>query len=107
MHGSAIGASASFVATTGEHMSTTDDLDWRAQAACVDVEPETFYLTEMQDDAARTCARCTVRATCLETALDEERYEPRSNIFGYRGGKTAQERGAILDATRHRRTTTR
>ncbi len=61
---------------------------WRESAACEGAPAEVFY-PEDDFDAAQAkaiCARCPVRAVCLETALrNRERY-------GVWGGLTPRER---------------
>ncbi len=61
---------------------------WMAEAACREVAPEPFFSTDRGDVrlAKQLCARCDVRAACLEHALDE-RLE-----HGIWGGATAHER---------------
>ena len=74
----------------------TADRDWRARAACRDVDPELFQpcteagpLHEAQVAAAKAvCAGCPVRALCLEFAL-------AVLPCGVAGGLTATERAAL------------
>jgi WhiB family redox-sensing transcriptional regulator len=67
--------------------------DWRQRAACRDEDPELFFpLTEMGPGARQAqrakaiCARCPVRAECLEYALGG------SLDHGIFGGTTESER---------------
>jgi hypothetical protein len=71
--------------------------DWRARAACRDVDPEMFFPvaeagTPAGDvailHAKRVCRGCPVRAECLTFALEVLPY-------GIAGGLTADERRAL------------
>ena len=73
--------------------------DWRLRAACRDQDPELFFpLSEMgpgarqADRAKAVCARCPVRAECLEYALDN------GLDHGVFGGTTETERRALRRA---------
>lgn len=50
-------------------MST--DQSWRTRAECRDLDPELFFIErhESAEEAKRVCARCPVRAECLDYAL--------------------------------------
>ncbi|HVL80680.1 MAG TPA: WhiB family transcriptional regulator [Actinomycetota bacterium] len=74
--------------------------DWRNQAACRGMDPELFFSPDSfetkqgkdgrEDIAKAACARCEVRAECLEYAIKAgERY-------GIWGGLTEQERRAVV-----------
>ncbi|WP_199432334.1 WhiB family transcriptional regulator [Qaidamihabitans albus] len=70
--------------------------DWRHSAACRDEDPELFFpVSEMGPGARQTaeakavCARCPVRAECLDYALDNGL---DSGVFG---GTTERERREI------------
>ena len=70
--------------------------DWRHRAACRDEDPELFFpLSEMGPGARQTaqakavCARCPVRAECLEYALDN------ALDHGIYGGMTEAERRTL------------
>ena len=73
-------------------------MDWRAAAACRACDPDLFFpvspsglATERQVAEAReVCARCPVRAECLEFALDTR--EP----YGVWGGLNEDERRTLL-----------
>lgn len=80
---------------------TWDDSSWRADAACLHVDTETFFplgLTgealDQVDRAKRICASCPVREFCLEFAL-------RTNQdHGVWGGHTEEERRTLRRARR-------
>jgi WhiB family redox-sensing transcriptional regulator len=65
-----------------------DEPDWRADAACRDVDPALFFPDDkrwLDSRAAKAvCATCPVRADCLEAGIDER--------FGVWGGLTERER---------------
>jgi hypothetical protein len=56
---------------------TRRDREWRSDAACLDVDPDVFFPAAefgpaYEDSVARArsiCARCPVRAACLDFAL--------------------------------------
>jgi WhiB family redox-sensing transcriptional regulator len=75
-------------------MPTYDD--WRQRAACRDQDPELFFpVSDMGPGARQTeqakavCARCPVRAECLEYALDN------ALDHGIYGGTTESERRTL------------
>jgi hypothetical protein len=71
-------------------------MEWVTRAACRNVDPELFFpagdsgpVFDAQVAAARAvCARCPVRAECLDWALDELPY-------GIAGGFTEDERRTL------------
>lgn len=70
-----------------------DTTDWRHRAACQDEDPELFFPVSdlgpgarQAQEAKAVCARCPVRARCLEYALDN------GLDFGIFGGATEHER---------------
>ena len=74
--------------------------DWRLRAACRTLDPDVFFSSdsfehkqdkeEREIQAKAVCARCDVRAECLDYALRAgERY-------GIWGGLAPQERRALL-----------
>jgi WhiB family redox-sensing transcriptional regulator len=71
--------------------------DWRADAACRDVDPELFFPDPGQlpqtARAKEVCAGCTVRGPCLDTAL----HGPlaRDDRHGIFAGTTARDRGKL------------
>jgi WhiB family redox-sensing transcriptional regulator len=81
----------------------TDSEDWKTRGACVGADPDLWFPETTkrrrvptsrgpQVSAAKAiCATCPVRVTCLDHALS--RPEP----LGIWGGKSADERWAILD----------
>ena len=62
--------------------------DWRDQALCAQTDPELFFPDKggTSAPAKRVCARCPVRAECLQDALDT------GERFGIRGGLSERER---------------
>jgi WhiB family transcriptional regulator, redox-sensing transcriptional regulator len=73
--------------------------DWRHRAACRDEDPELFFpVSEIGlgardvDRAKAICARCPVRAQCLEYALDN------ALDYGVFGGTTETERRELRRA---------
>lgn len=70
-----------------------DELTWRLQGACRDVDPELFYPDSRDGgvriaEAAAVCAGCPVRAQCREWGLQRE-------LHGIWGGLTENDRHAI------------
>lgn len=63
-------------------------LDWQAHARCTEVDPEIFFPERGgSSKAARAvCAQCSVRAQCLEYALNNKEQ------FGIWGGTSERER---------------
>lgn len=60
--------------------------DWRADAACLDVDTELFFplgrnaeAVMQAEDAKAVCARCPVREQCLQRAMDTPE---KHGIFG-------------------------
>ena len=75
--------------------------DWRHRAACRDEDPELFFpLSEIGPGARQTaqakavCARCPVRAECLDYALDN------GLDHGIYGGVTESERRTLRRTAR-------
>ena len=74
-------------------LTPTPSPAWHEHAACRDTDPDLFFPESrgaqanlIAAQAKQVCARCQVRASCLETALaNHER-------FGVWGGTTARER---------------
>lgn len=66
--------------------------DWRDLALCAEVDPELFHPKKGQPakPAKAICARCLVRAECLEFALEDP------YLMGVWGGKSARERRRLL-----------
>lgn len=73
-------------------------IDWRARAACRDVDPELFYPVgdvwegvgneRRAEQAKAVCAVCPVRALCLADALE------RGDAWAILGGTLPAERPA-------------
>jgi len=79
------------------------DDEWRARAACSDVDPDLFFPIGVtgpaipQIAAAKAvCARCEVRAQCLEFAIST------NQEYGIWGGASEEERRALRRAWRSR-----
>jgi WhiB family transcriptional regulator, redox-sensing transcriptional regulator len=79
-------------------------MDWRAEAACMDEDPELFFpvgttgpAVDQAYEAKRVCARCVVREPCLEFALDTRQ------DAGVWGGLTEDERRSLRRARQRRR----
>lgn len=75
--------------------------DWREQARCRDVDPETFHPTskpgtvsyQLQVEQAKaTCRRCPVVNECLQFAVASR------DAHAIAGGMTPEERSAYLRA---------
>lgn len=71
-------------------------VDWRAGAACRDLDPEMFFPLGSTGPAAReverakaVCRGCSVSAQCLRWALDT------GQDFGVWGGLSEDERRAL------------
>jgi WhiB family redox-sensing transcriptional regulator len=64
---------------------------WRDLALCAQTDPEAFFPDkgESPRPAKRVCARCEVRAECLQYALDH------GERFGIWGGLSERERRAL------------
>lgn len=79
-----------------------EKIDWLDRAACRDEDPELFFpLTDMGPGAQQTaqakavCARCPVRAECLESAL------ANGLDYGIFGGMTERERRSLVRERRN------
>jgi WhiB family transcriptional regulator, redox-sensing transcriptional regulator len=79
-------------------------MDWRAEAACMNEDPELFFpigttgpAVDQAHEAKRVCARCVVREPCLEFALDTRQ------DAGVWGGLTEDERRSLRRARQRRR----
>lgn len=72
--------------------------DWRTEAACIGVEPETFFPppNSHANAAKRVCAGCPVQAECLAEAI---RSDARHGVWG---GLSEHARGRLPAATRAR-----
>ena len=77
--------------------------DWRTKAACKGIDPEFFFSSDAAEDAANkneriereaeakaVCARCSVRAECLDYAV------AAGEKYGIWGGLNPQERRAYV-----------
>lgn len=74
--------------------------DWRAQAACLGMDPNIFHPESMQDEnawkARRVCRDCPVAEACLRDALETE------DRFGIRGGLSPTQRTALKNGRKPR-----
>lgn len=73
------------------------EADWRSRGACLSVDPELFFPLSSVGPAAGqlsqakvVCARCPVRAECLDFALATRQ------VHGVWGGTSEDERRRIL-----------
>ncbi len=64
------------------------ELGWQADALCAQTDPEAFFPEKggSTRDAKKVCGACTVRAECLEYALESD------ERFGIWGGLSERER---------------
>ena len=63
--------------------------DWREQARCKDMGPKKFFPGRNENsDAKEVCARCPVRAECLEHALT---YREKHGIWGGHGERSRRK----------------
>lgn len=69
-------------------MVQIETLPWASDAKCLQAEPETFFPEKggSTREAKRICAACSVRAECLEYALEND------ERFGVWGGLSERER---------------
>lgn len=69
----------------------TRNLDWKAEAACRDLETAIFFPDSESDSgpALEVCASCPVRQQCLNFALQTRQHD------GIWGGATETERKRI------------
>lgn len=67
-------------------------IDWQMDARCAGTDVETFYPDKggSAKPAKRICAGCTVRAECLEYALDMD------EKFGVWGMRSETERRRLI-----------
>ncbi|GII98365.1 WhiB family redox-sensing transcriptional regulator [Sediminihabitans luteus] len=100
--------------TTSSAPSTREPEDWRMEAACLGVDPESVGFhddglrgtaKERQVAAAKAlCATCDVATACLEFALAAEG-RANSGRYGIFGGLDGDERGLLSQQRRAARTT--
>lgn len=67
---------------------------WQAEALCAQTDPEAFFPEKggSTREAKRVCQNCTVRAECLEYALEQD------ERFGIWGGLSERERRKLKRA---------
>ncbi|PZQ89732.1 MAG: sporulation protein [Leifsonia xyli] len=75
----------------GLRPATVDDdnpLSWQSDSLCAQTDPEAFFPEKggSTRDAKRICTGCSVRAQCLEYALEND------ERFGIWGGLSERER---------------
>jgi WhiB family transcriptional regulator, redox-sensing transcriptional regulator len=77
---------------------TPDDLaaDWRADAACREIDIDLFFAVDEQSqrDAIAVCETCPVRASCLEHAITAREQ------YGVWGGVREQDRKRLVRSRR-------
>ena len=75
------------------------DLDWQADAACIDVEPELFYATTPNAirEAKAICKECPVQPECLDRAYEI------NDTWAVLGGMTQRQRAKTRAAWRRDR----
>jgi WhiB family transcriptional regulator, redox-sensing transcriptional regulator len=68
--------------------------DWRDEALCAEIDRDLFFPErgETARTARKVCARCEVRAECLEWALS---LRAEDDEYGVLGGTTATERRSL------------
>lgn len=89
----------------GDAVVVGRDRDWTGLAACRSTDPELFFPVatvgpafDQQVAAAKTvCARCAVRANCLDWALNV------GEAYGVWGGTTPEERRSLRRRARRAR----
>ncbi|WP_083583847.1 WhiB family transcriptional regulator [Rhodococcus zopfii] len=94
-------ASPARITALFEHLVIDDDtgLAWKREGLCSQADPDLFYPEKGTSVALpkRICAKCPVRVTCLNHALDH------GEAHGIWGAATARERQRMLADRRHRR----
>jgi WhiB family redox-sensing transcriptional regulator len=75
--------------------------DWTDDALCAQVGGDLFYPEKGGDvrGPRKVCDACPVEAACLEWALDHGGFEELGS-WGFWGGKSMQEREAMVKARR-------
>lgn len=63
---------------------------WRRDAACLGMDTEDFYDSELERERKQVCAGCPVIDVCLEDAVLKGDYD------GVRGGLSGDERRALI-----------
>ena len=65
-----------------------EQLPWSTEAKCLNADPDVFFPEKggSTREAKRICGECTVRAECLEYALEQD------ERFGIWGGMSERER---------------
>ena len=87
---------ALFTALTIEDITGTA---WKREGLCAQTDPDLFFPEDKSSRAPKAiCARCPVRVTCLDYALE------RNESQGIWGGTTAAERRRIRAAREQRAT---
>jgi WhiB family transcriptional regulator, redox-sensing transcriptional regulator len=83
-------------AATSLPLSVDAPADWRADAACREVDVEAFFAVDevSQQEALAICETCPVRLECLEHAIAAREQ------YGVWGGMREQERKRLVRARR-------
>jgi WhiB family transcriptional regulator, redox-sensing transcriptional regulator len=83
-------------AATSLSFSVDAPADWRADAACREVDVEAFFAVDeaSQQEALAICETCPVRLECLEHAIAAREQ------YGVWGGMREQERKRLVRARR-------
>lgn len=83
-------------------------MDWRHEAACGGRDVNIFFPSPRNRagilSAKAICRECPVVSTCLDEAMAEEGW--RKGRHGVRGGKTAEERAAMVRSWKARKSPT-
>jgi WhiB family transcriptional regulator, redox-sensing transcriptional regulator len=79
------------------------DGGWEERAACRGADVELFFSVDEEDqkEALEFCARCDVRAECLETAIANR------EMYGIWGGMLESDRRSLIRDLRRRERETR
>jgi WhiB family redox-sensing transcriptional regulator len=74
--------------TGNDAVGDDNPLGWQVDALCSQTDPEAFFPEKggSTRDAKRICTQCTVRAECLDFALEND------ERFGIWGGLSERER---------------
>lgn len=84
-------------------MIDDNEVEWRLRAACKSMPVNAFFPTRSTNGKApnyspqvrEACDSCPVQQHCLDDALHGEAHLAHA-VLGYRGGKTPEQRLAIL-----------
>jgi WhiB family transcriptional regulator, redox-sensing transcriptional regulator len=84
------------VSATAPAYPQTATADWRADAACREVDIEVFFAVDeaSQQEALAICETCPVRVECLEHAIASREH------YGVWGGMREQDRKRLVRSRR-------